>query len=94
MVPHSVLDVCERDGSCEVVLLDTRVAPLCCCGVASFSSSSRNVHADHVPEVTLQRPAMVGRRPRGRRVGHWLCFDHGHGDGARLLGAAAAPGHP
>lgn len=88
-IPSSILDVCEWDGSSEVVLLDTAVAPLCSCGVTGIASWSWDVHADHVPEVTLQRTPMVVWRPRRGWVGHGFCFHHGHGHRAGLLGTAA-----
>lgn len=86
---HFSLDVSKWDSACEVVLLHAGVAPLCCHGVAAIPSWSRNVHADHVPEVTLQRAPVVVWCPRWRWVGHRLCFHHGHRDRAWLLGAAA-----
>lgn len=92
MIPTSILDVCKWDSSCEVVLLDTGVAPLCCCWVAGIPSRSRDVHADHVPEVTLQRPPVVVYCCCRRRVRHWFCFYHGHGDRTWLLGTATV-GH-
>lgn len=58
----AVLDVCERNSPSEVVLLDAAVAPLRRRGVAAVPPRARNVHADHVPEVPLQRsPVVVGR---------------------------------
>ena len=88
-IPTSVLDVCKWDSSAEVVLLDTGVTPLCIRGVTGIPSWSRNVHAYHVPEVTLHRPPVVVGRPSWRRVGHCFCLYHGHGDRAWLLGTAA-----
>lgn len=84
----AVLHVSEWDGS-QVVLLDAGVAPLGCRGVSGLPSRSRDVHADHVPEVTLQRPTVVVQRACGGRLGHWLRFHHGHGDRGWLLRAAA-----
>lgn len=62
----SVLDVCKWYGASEVVLLDTGVASLCRHGVTAIPAWSRNVHADHVPEVPLQGPPMVVWRSRWR----------------------------
>ena len=98
--PTQCLDVRERDGASEVVLLDAGVATLGGCGGGGGPRGvpavpPGDVHADHVPEVPLEGPAVVvvvvvaGRGPRGRRVGHGLGLHHGHGDGAVLLGAAA-----
>lgn len=51
--PSSALDVRERDGSGEVVLLDTSVSPLLGRRVRGVPSACRDVHADHVPQVAL-----------------------------------------
>lgn len=55
--PGPVLHVSEGDGA-QVVLLDAGVAPL---GrwVGRLPSRSWDVHADHVPEVALQRPPVA-----------------------------------
>lgn len=83
-----VLHVSERDGP-QVVLLDAGVAPLGRRGVGGLPSRSWDVHADHVPEVTLQRPTVVVQGACGGGLGYWFRFHHGHGDRGGLLRAAA-----
>lgn len=78
----------ERDGP-QVVLLDAGVAPLGRRGVGRLPSRSWDVHADHVPEVTLQRPTVVVQGACGGGLGYRFRFHHGHGDRGGLLRAAA-----
>lgn len=64
-------------------------------GVTSLCSTVRgvstgDVHANHVPQVALQRTPLVAVRSGGR-VGHLVWFHHGH-DRAGLLWSAAV-GH-
>lgn len=88
-IPTSVLNVRKWHRSTEIVLLDTGVAPLCSRRIGGIPSRSRNVHADHVPEIPLQSPSVVVRRSCWGRMGHRFCLHHGHVHRAQLLRTAA-----
>ena len=81
------LDMSERYSSPKIVLLYTGVAPL---GVRVTGVTARDVHADHVPQFTLERPSVVTWGPSwGVRNRLWL--HHGH-HWTSLLGAVTV-GH-
>lgn len=80
----STSDVCKGHSTAQIVLLDTWVAPLCC---RVPYITARDVHADHVPKVTLNCSTMVVCCSSGR-VSEGLWLDHRHYR-AGLLGTAA-----
>lgn len=85
--PHQSLDMSERHSPTEIVLLDAVASSL---GGRVIAVPPGDVHTDHIPQVPLERPAVVVRST-SRGVWYWLWLHHGH-DRAGLLGAAAV-GH-
>jgi hypothetical protein len=74
----------ERHSPTEIVLLDAVAASL---GDRVSGVPSGDIHTDHIPQVPLERPAVVVRST-SRGVRHWLWLHHGH-DWVGLLVAAA-----